>query len=59
MGRFYETKFTSVITGHPVYKVRRTPVIGRKLVCKKDESEEAKAYDDFVVCLYKHGKDTG
>lgn len=46
---FYETKFISVVRGHHVYKVRWTPVIGEKLVCKKDRREEGKAYDDFAV----------
>ena len=55
---FYETKFTSVIRGHHVYKARWTPVIGEKLVCKNDKREEAKAYDDFAVGLYKDGKDS-
>ena len=54
----YETKFTSVVRGHHVYKARWTPVIGVKLVCKNDKREEAKAYDDFAVSLYKDGKDS-
>ena len=33
-------------------------MIGEKLVCKKDKREEAKAYDDFAVGLYKDGKDS-
>ena len=55
---FYETKFTSVIRGHHGYKARWTPVIGEKLLCKNDKREEAKAYDDFAVGLYKDGKDS-
>ena len=27
-------------------------------MCKNDKREEAKAYDDFAVGLYKHGKDS-
>ena len=32
-------------------------MIGEKLVCK-EKREEAKAYDDFAVSLYKDGKDS-
>ena len=42
---FYETKFTSVIRGHHVYKAWWTPVIGEKLLCKNDKREETKAAD--------------
>ena len=33
-------------------------MIREKLVCKNDKREEAKAYDDFAVGLYKDGKDS-
>ena len=33
-------------------------MIGEKLVCKKDKREDAKVFDDFVVGLYKDGKDS-
>ena len=56
---FHETKFKSVIRGHHVYKVRWTPVIGEKLTGKKDSREEAKAYDDFAVGLFKSPDSNG
>jgi len=56
---FHETKFKSVIRGHHGYKVRWTPVIGEKLTCKRDSREEAKAYDDFAVSLFKSPDSSG
>ena len=49
----YNVDFESVIRGHHVYKTVRKPEIGERLVCKKDDREEAAVYDTNAIGIYK------
>ena len=45
----YNVDFESVIRGHHVYKTVWKPEIGERLVCKKDDQEEAAVYDTNAI----------
>ena len=49
----YNVDFESVIRGHHVYKTVWKPEIGERLVCKKDDREEAAVYDTNAIGIYK------
>ena len=49
----YNVDFESVIRGHHVYKTVWKAEIGERLVCKKDDREEAAVYDTSATGVYK------
>ena len=48
----YEMKFKAAIRGHHVYKATWSPVMNKKLICKKDNRQEAHEYDSNAVGVY-------
>ena len=53
----HETKFTSVIRGHHVYKTIWSGVVGEVLEVKPDKSTDALNYDRFVMGVFKVSDD--
>ena len=52
----YQIEFQCAIRGHHAYK-NWTPTMGEKLICKKDDREEALGYDDHAIGVYKNGSE--
>ena len=47
-----EIEFTFVIRGHHVYETEWSPMLGERLVCWKDEQNEAKKHDEHAVEMF-------
>ena len=52
----YHIEFQCAIRGHHAYK-NWTPTMREKLICKKDDREEALSYDDHAIGVYKNGSE--
>ena len=50
---YYKIEFCTNIRGHHVYQTCRTPEIGKRLICLKDNRSEAMKYDKHAIGVYK------
>ena len=50
---YYQIQFETAIRGHHIYKDVWLPQIGQRLICKKDDRDEALQYDVNAIGLYR------
>ena len=50
---YYQIQFETAIRGHHIYKDVWLPRIGQRLICKKDDRDEALQYDVNAIGLYR------
>lgn len=50
---YYQIQFETAIRGHHIYKDAWLPRIGQRLICKKDDRNEALEYDVNAIGLYR------
>ena len=50
---YYKIEFCTNIRGHHVYQTGWTPEIGERLICLKDNHNEAMEYDKHAIGVYK------
>ena len=55
----FEIEFLTNIRGHHVYKNTWCPKPDEKLICRKDNREDAIRYDEFSIGVYKDEKLVG
>ena len=50
---YYQIQFETAIRGHHIFKDAWLPQIGQRLICKKDDRDEALQYDVNAIGLYR------
>ena len=55
----FKIEFLTNIRGHHVYKNTWCPELDEKLICRKDNREDAIRYDELSIGVYKDEKLVG